>query len=52
MARDTLSTYLNINETFKIHTNVRAFQLEAVFVKKGKPIDITGIHQRYTVTEK
>ena len=55
MACDTLSNYSDYNETFKIHTNARAFQLGVVISQKGKPIDIfirnlTGTQQRYTVT--
>ena len=35
--RKTLLTYPDFNEIFKIHTNARAFQLEAVISYKGKP---------------
>ena len=57
MARDTLLTYPGFNETFKIHTNASAFQLGAVLIQKGKPIDfysrkLTDAQQRYTVTER
>ena len=38
MACDNLLTYLDFNETFKIHTDAREFQLEAVIIQKGKPI--------------
>ena len=36
--RDTLLTYINSNETFKIHTDAIAFQLGAHIIQKGKPI--------------
>ena len=36
--RDTLSTYPDFNETFKIHTDASAFQLGAVISQKGKTI--------------
>ena len=57
MARDTLLTYLDFNETFKMHTNASAFQLGAVIIQKGKPIPfysrkLTDAQQRYTVTER
>ena len=57
MARDTLLTYPNFNETFKIHTNASAYQLGAVISQKGKPITfysrkLTDAQQRYTVTER
>ena len=35
---DTLFTYPYFNETFKIHTDAREFQLRAVIIQKGKPI--------------
>ena len=38
VAHDTLSTYPDYNETFKIYTNASAFQLGAVINQKGKPI--------------
>ena len=55
VARDTLSTYLNFNEIFKIHTDASAFQLGAVISQKGKPIafysrKLTGAQQLHTVT--
>ena len=55
-ARDTLLTYPDFNEAFKIHTNDIAFQLGAVITQKGKPIALysrkmTDSQQRYTVTE-
>ena len=55
VARDTLSTYLYFNETFKINTNARMFQLGAIIIQKGKPIashsrKITDSQIRYTFT--
>ena len=38
MAYDNLLAYTDFNEEFKIHTNARVFQLEAIIRKKGKPI--------------
>ena len=38
VAFNTLSTYLDFNETFKIHTNDSAFQFGAFIGQKGKPI--------------
>ena len=38
VACDTLSTYLDFNETFKIHTNASVFQSGAVISQKGKTI--------------
>ena len=56
MARDTLLTYLDFNETFKINTDASAFQLGAAINQKGKPIafysiKLTDAQQRYTVKE-
>ena len=34
VARDTFSTYPDFNETFKIHTNARAFQLGSIISHK------------------
>ena len=56
MARDTLLTYPDFNQTFKIHTDASAFQLVAVIIQKGKTIafysrKLTYAQQRYTVTE-
>ena len=53
---DTILTYPDFNETFKIHTDASAFQLGAVIIQKGKPIafysrKLTDAQQRYTVTE-
>ena len=55
MARDTLSTYPDSNETLKIHTDASAFQLGAAISQKGKPIalysrKLTYDQQRHTVT--
>ena len=57
MACDTLLTYPDFNEAYKIHTNARTFQLEAVIIQKVKPINfyirkITDSQKSYTVTEK
>ena len=57
MVRDTLLTYLDFNEAFKIHTNASAFQLGEVVIQKGKPIafysrKLTSAQQRYTVAER
>ena len=38
VAHDTLLTYPDFNETFKIHTDASAFQLGAVIIQKGKTI--------------
>ena len=57
MACNTLLTYPDFNEEFKIRTNARKFQLGAVIIQNGKPIDfyslkLTDSQKRYTVTEK
>ena len=57
VARDTLLTYLYFNETFKLCTDASAFQLGAVIIQEGKPIDFysrkfTDSQQRFTVTER
>ena len=54
MDHNTLLDDLDFNESFKIHTNVRYFQLGVVIIKKGKLIDfysrrITDAYKRYTV---
>ena len=54
---DNLLTYLDFNETFKIHTDASAFQLGAVIIQKGRPIDfynkkITDAQQRYKISER
>ena len=38
VARDTLLTYPDFNETFKTNTNASGFQLGAVISQKDKPI--------------
>ena len=38
ISQDTLLTYPYFNETFKIHTNTRAFQLGVIIIQKVKPI--------------
>ena len=43
MDHDTLLTYTDFNDTFKIHTDASNFQLGAVIIQKGKPI---AIHSR------
>ena len=40
VARDTLLTYPDFNETVKIHTDAIAFRLGAVISQKDKPIDL------------
>ena len=57
MARDTLLTYPDFNETFKIHTDASTFQLGSFISQKDKPISLysrklTGSQRRYTVTQK
>ena len=54
MDHNTLLDDLDFNESFKIHTNDRYFQLGVVISKKGKLIDfysrrITDAYKRYTV---
>ena len=39
LACDILLTYPYFNEILKINTDVSAFQLGAVIIQKGKPID-------------
>ena len=56
VACNTLLTYPYFNETFKIYTDARAFQLGVVISHKFKHISFhsiktTGIQQLYTVTE-
>ena len=55
VACDTLLTYPDFNEAFKIHTYASAFQLGAVISHKGKPIyfhirKLTDAQQWHTVT--
>ena len=57
MDRDTLLTYPDFNEAFKIHTDNSPFQLVLVIIHKDKPIylygrKLTSDQQRYTVTER
>ena len=57
VACNNLLTFTDLNEEFKIHTNVSNFQLVAVISQKGKTIDfysrrLTDYQKRYTVTEK
>ena len=57
VAHDTLLTYTDFNETFKIHTDASAVQLRAVIIQIGKPIafysrKLTDDQQQYTVTER
>ena len=40
VARDTLLTYPDFNETFKINTDASAFQLGAVVSQKGNTITL------------
>ena len=47
---DTLLTYMNFCETFKINIDARAFQLGAIISQKGKSIGfysrkITGVQK-------
>ena len=49
--------YPDFNEHFDIHTDASNFQLGAVIIQNGKPIDfcsrkLTGAQSRYTVMEK
>ena len=55
MASDTLLTYPDFNETFKIRTDASVFQLGAVIIQKVKPVAFYGIkltdsQKQYTVT--
>ena len=57
VAHNTLLTYPNFNETFKIHTNTSAFQLGAVITKKEKliafyRIKVADAQQWYTTAER
>ena len=57
MARNTLLTYPDPNETFKFIPMLARFQLGAVISQKGEPIHfysrkITGFQQWYTSTER
>ena len=55
MAHDTLLNYPDFNETFKFYNNVRAPQLGAVIIQKGKTIafysrKLANSQQMYIVT--
>ena len=57
MTRDTLLTYPDFNETFKIHTDASVFQVGSVISQKVKPIalysrKLTDEQQRYTLIER
>ena len=57
VADDTLLTYLDFNEEFKIHINARNFQLGSGISQKGKTIyfysrKLTKPQKYYTATEK
>ena len=57
MARDTLITYPDCNENFKIHTDASYLKLGAIILQKGKSIAFysrkcTKSQQRYTVAER
>ena len=57
MARNTLSTYPDFHETFKVRTDASVFPLGVVIIQKGKPIafhirKLTYAQQWYTVTER
>ena len=57
MAHNTLLTYPDYNETFKIHTDSSVFQLGEFIRQKGKPIAFYSIknidyQQGYKVTDK
>ena len=56
MASDTLLTYPDFNEEFKIHTDARNFRLVGVIIQKCKLIafyirKLTDAHERCTVTK-
>ena len=53
VACDILLTYPDFKETFKIHTDARAFQIVAVIRQKVKPISfyirkLTDAQQQFT----
>ena len=57
VAHDTLWTYPNFNETFKIYTNASVFQLGVVIRRKGKTIalysrQLTWAKKRYILKER
>ena len=39
VAQDTLLAYTDFNKYFELHTHSRYYQLGAVVIQKGKPID-------------
>ena len=47
VARDTLLTYPDFNETFNIYTDASVFQLGAVISQKGKPVSFYSIKLTY-----
>ena len=57
VARNTLLTYPDFNENFKIHIDASAFQLGLVIIHKGKLITfysrkLTDAQQRFRVTKR
>ena len=42
VASNTLSTYPDFNELFRIHTDTSTFKLGVVIIQKGKPITFYG----------
>ena len=57
MSRNTLLTYQDFNEAFKIHTDASYLQLGQIIMQRGKPIalcsgKLTEDHKMYTVTKK
>ena len=57
VARNTLLIYPDFNERFDIHTDASGFQLVALIIQYGKPIDfysrkLMGPQSQYAVTEK
>ena len=55
--RETLFSYPNFNEPFKIHTDASKLQLGSVISKKGKPIvfysrKLNPAQVNYTTTER
>ena len=57
VACNTLLSYHDSNEEFKIHTDARKFQPGSFISQKGKPIvfysrKLTDSHKTHTVTEK
>ena len=57
LAHDTLLTYTDLNESYKIYTDASMFQLGAVMSQKVIPIkfysrNLTYDQQQHTVTER